>query len=59
MVEQEKDIAIRKEQVELQLQQRNEMREFQVDAATIAWSFADQKRVRRTWLFSSTGTWSP
>ena len=59
MAEQEKDIAIRKEQVELQLQQRNEMREFQAEAARTARSFADQKRVRRTWLFSSTRTWSP
>lgn len=59
MVEQENDIAIRKEQVELQLQQKNEMREFQAKAARTARSFADQKRVRRTWLFSSTGTWSP
>ena len=55
----EKDIAIRKEQVELKLQQRNEMREIQAEAARTARSFADQKRVRRTWLFSSTGTWSP
>ena len=47
MAEQEKDIAIRKEQVELQLQQRNKMREFQAEAARTA---------RGTWLFSSTGT---
>ena len=43
MVEQEKDIAIRKEQVELKLQQRNEMREFQVEAARTARSSAGQE----------------
>ena len=59
MMEQENDIAIRKGQVKLQLQQKNEMREFQAKAARTARSFANQMRVRRTWLFSSTGTWSP